>query len=466
MSSSARSLTARVASLFALLALAAAPSLAEAQYVVPGPPIYGSVSISIGDYSPGTLRGVAGGPISLSAVDGSCRGTASVQPSHVITVSGGALRISVRSGSDSTLMVLLPDGRRLCNDDTNGLDAQVDTSTVSGPVYVWVGSYSGGTFPYDLTVSQIGGPPAMPSIPSAPLFGTLDLGGRWSDPTILAGRFGGPVQASSMFPGCRGYITPQPSHVVMVPTYMPSLRFVVAAPADTTMIVQYADGSVQCDDDSGGGMNPIVQGDARPGPIRVWVGAYSSSSVGGGYQLGVTTIPGIRYDTLTAPVVVAPPPVVVAPPPVVVAPPPVVAPPVIVAPPSSAIRVTLSPRVPVTLYAPGITTPTVAVWQPRGGQPVEFATQTRGSMLVISATIAGAATQLVEIPAALASTAVVTSTRRPDGRVLFRAERAPEGSDPGQQMLLLVDWDRATSAPTIAQQWIGTFTDRAPGWSR
>ena len=37
---------------------------------------------------------------------------------------------------------------------------------------------------------------------------------------------------------------------------------------------------------------------------------------------------------------------------------------------------------------------------------------------------------------------------------------------PGQQMLLLVDWSRASGAPQIMQQWIGTFTESAPRWSR
>jgi hypothetical protein len=155
---SARSLVRLAVVAGLLLAPAAA---AEAQYVVPGPPIYGSFSVTIGDYTPGMLQGVAGGPVSLGAVDSSCRGTATVQPSHVILASGpvSLLRIAVRSGQDSTLMVQLPDGRRLCNDDSNGLDAMVESGTIAGPVYVWVGSYSGGNFPYSLEVTQVGAPP-------------------------------------------------------------------------------------------------------------------------------------------------------------------------------------------------------------------------------------------------------------------------------------------------------------------
>lgn len=407
----------------ALLAslLLAPASLAEAQYVVPGPPIYGSFSVTIGDYTPGMLQGVAGGPVALGSVDSSCRGTASVQPSHVILAGGPAsLRIAVRSGQDSTLMVLLPDGRRLCNDDSNGLDAMIETGTGAGPVYVWVGSYGGGTFPYSLEVSQVGAPPPPMGAPSVgpggipldcgmtrPFYGSLRIG----DGIILG--------AHTPWTGPNGQ-------------------------------GGYASGDANWADDMGRwvGVQTVItsfEGLDDSGCAVVHV------AVDGGQYYWRLRDARAAYG---------------APPPVVMAPPPMVAPPVIVAPPSSAIRVTLAPRVPVTLFAPGITTPTVAVWSPRGGSDVEFSTMSRGGALVISASVGGVMTQLVEIPAALASTAVVTATRRPDGKVLFRAERAPEGIDPGQQMLMLVQWDRAASAPAIASQWIGSFTDRAPAWSR
>lgn len=400
-----------------LLAPAAA---AEAQYVVPGPPMYGSFSVTIGDYTPGVLRGVAGGPVALGDVDSSCRGTASVQPSHVILASAASqIRIAVSSGHDSTLMVMLPDGRRLCNDDSIGLDAMIETSTIAGPVYVWVGSYSGGNFPYDLTVSQTGAPPPSGAIGpggipldcgmTRPVYGSLRIGD-----TIMLGAH----QPWTGPNGQGGYVTGDANWATEMG------RFV----GQVTPITSF-----EGLDDSGCAV------------VRV-------AADGGQYYWRIRD---------ARPVYGAPPP-----PPVVVAPPPVVAPPVVVAPPSSAVRVTLTPRVPVTLFAPGITTPTVAVWSPRGGSPVEFATVSRGSVLVISASVGGAVTQLVEIPAALAATAVVTATRRPDGQVLFRAERAPEGIDPGQQMVLLVNWSRSIGAPAIAQQWIGSFSDRAPGWAR
>ncbi len=400
----------------ALVAPTLSASNASAQYVIPGPPAYGSISITIGDYAPQVLRGVAGGPVSLGSVDSSCRGTADVRPSHVIMASGplSALHIAVQSGSDSTLMVMLPDGRRLCDDDSGGsLQAMIETSTIAGPVYVWVGSYSGGSFPYQLDVSQVGmAPPSAPAmgpggIPldcgmSRPFYGSLSvgtgivLGGHspWSGPDGQGGYVSSDRNWASEMGGWIGQRT----------------------------VITSLDG---------------VDSAGCPG-VRV-------AADGGQYFWRIR-------DASPA---FGPPPTVYAPPP-----------PVTVTPPSSVIRVTLAPRIPVTLYGPGITSSTVAVWSPRGGSPVEFMVQPTGSTMSISATVGGVASQIIEIPAALARQAVITATRRPDGQVLFRAERAPEGRDIGQQMLLLVSWSRRDSAPEIAQQWIGTFSDAAPRWSR
>jgi hypothetical protein len=403
-----------IALAFSIVAIAAAP--AEAQYVVPGPPIYGSFSINLGDLAPGILQGVAGGPISLSAVDGSCRGTAMAAPSHVILASGPtAVRIAVSSGHDSTLMVLLPDGRRLCNDDSIGLDAMVEASTsMPGPIYVWVGSYSSGsTFPYQLTVTQAG-PPAGVGGPIGPAGIPLDCGMTRAVYGSLRVGDGLVLGAHSPWTGPNGqggYVTGDTNWAaemgrwVGVSTVITSFEGLDSAGCAVVRVA------------ADGGQYFWRLRDARP--------AYG-----------------------------APPPPPVAPPP----PPPPVAPPV------AAVRVTLAPRTPVTLFAPGITTPTVAVWSPRAGTEVELSTLQRGPVLAVSASIGGVATQLFEIPAALASTAVVTATRRPDGKVLFRAERAPSGADPGQQMLLLVQW--AGAAPTVAQQWLGSFSERAPAWSR
>jgi hypothetical protein len=128
-------------------------------------------------------------------------------------------------------------------------------------------------------------------------------------------------------------------------------------------------------------------------------------------------------------------------------------------------RVDLLPRIPVTLVGPGMTPGTVAVWSPRGGPSIELGImQIPGGGYRVFANVGGAPQTVVDVPASVAQDAVVTITQRPDQRLLVRAERAPTGADAGQQMLMLVQM--LNGAPTVAEQWVGTFSDRAPRWSR
>lgn len=446
----------------AILLLAGLPitglaSVASAQYVVPqAPPSYGQAAIGGGQRT--SLRGIAGGGVSLSSVNGSCRGYAQPNPSHVLMVQPGVqgVRIAGRSGIDTTLMVQMPDGRVMCDDDGGGsLNPLLDIPAVPGQWRIWVGSYSGSnTGPYDLDVQAAGGGPVVaPGPATGALFSTADmtLGAR-PDPLLVTGTFGGPIQASNMSPDCRGWITGPPSHIVNARTGFPNLRFVVSAQSDTTLVVRYPDGRLGCNDDGGGAANPLVEGPTGPGQIMVWVGSYSSGN-SGPYQMGITTIPGIRYDNLGAgpgpsgPVVVAPPP------PVQPSMPPVTA------------RVDLLPRIPVTLIGPGMQPGTVAVWSPRGGPSIELGIMPiPGGGYRVYANTGGAQSTVVDVPAQVAQDAVVTITQRPDQRLLVRAERAPGARDAGQQMLMLLQM--LNGAPTLAEQWAGTFSDRVPRWAR
>jgi hypothetical protein len=275
------------------------------------------------------------------------------------------------------------------------------------------------------------------------------------DPTIVTGQAGGPIPADSVDPSCRGWITPEPSHVVMAQSSFGNLRFVVSAEEDTTLLVQYPDGRFVCNDDGGGGLNPLVEAATGPGPIRVWVGTFSQGRTLP-YVLGLTENPGITYAMLPRAggggVVVTPPPTLQQPPP---EPPPV-----------TMTVVDLQPRIPVTLFGPGMTTATLAVWSPRGGPRIQIRVTPTGGTLAIGANVGDRQVPLMTVPAEIARDAVVTVTQRPDQRILVRAERPPASADAGAQMLLLVRWDAAAGAPQIAEQWFGTFRDRAPRWAR
>lgn len=444
-----------LSALLAVPALALMPSVGAAQYIASGSaPAFGGGTISGG--APLTLSGVAGGPVELSRVDGACRGYAQATPNHVLNTSGGPLRITTNASGDATFLVRLPDGRMLCDDDGgDGFNPLIDTSTGPGRVEIWVGSYGGSTLTYTLMASGGGYAPPPPPSGGSALFGNLTVGAGMRDPAMGSGRFGGPMPASSVSSGCPGHISSAPSHLVTVTSYMPLLRFVVNGDADTTLMVQFPDGHISCNDDGGGYPHPLVEEGSGPGTIRVWVGSYSSGTTGN-YLLGVTTNPSInatnlsRYSGGGGVVVAPPPPVVVTPPPPVV---------------SGAVRVDLDPRIPVTLYGIGVT-PTVAVWSPRRGPSIEVSTVPRGSVISVSVTIDGALQSVFDVPSDLASGAVVMVTERGDGRLLVRAERAPGASDPGSTMLWLLNYAAASGAVSIAESWAGTASERGPRWSR
>jgi len=110
------------------------------------------------------------------------------------------------------------------------------------------------------------------------------------DPHVMTGQLGGPVDARQINSSCRGNISGPPNHVIVSRTGFRQIRFVVNSRSDSTLVVMLPNGQVVCDDDGGEGMNPLVAVSAPPGRIAVWVGAYSRSSVGTPYAIGVTEL--------------------------------------------------------------------------------------------------------------------------------------------------------------------------------
>lgn len=128
--------------------------------------------------------------------------------------------------------------------------------------------------------------------------GTVTIGpGFMPDPQTQTGTAGGPVAASAMSPDCRGYIAAQPNVVLNATGQFMNLRIIVSSSADTTLVVQRADGSYQCNDDSEG-LNPIVQGMFGPGQHRIWVGTYSPTATGAAYTIGFTELPTVTAASL------------------------------------------------------------------------------------------------------------------------------------------------------------------------
>ena len=154
--------------------------------------------------------------------------------------------------------------------------------------------------------------PPMPQMPGMPPGGMQPMGGPvplapgfQPQPIATQGVAGGPVDASTMGPGCVGWVSPQPSHVLQLSASFQNLRILVNSQTDTVLVVRAPNGTVRCNDDYRvndpvGGFNPVVEGAFMPGPHQVFVGSYQNA-ITGPYVIGFTELPQIQTTQLVAP---------------------------------------------------------------------------------------------------------------------------------------------------------------------
>jgi hypothetical protein len=140
------------------------------------------------------------------------------------------------------------------------------------------------------------------AVPTVRPDGTVVIGpGFVPTPIIMAGTAGGTVDAATMGgttpygTGCIGMMPATPQHVLEVTAPMTHFRIVVdtftmgvGGSNDTTLYVRVPGGSVWCDDDGGGELQPMVEGSVMAGRVEVFVGGYSSSGVGARYKIAFT----------------------------------------------------------------------------------------------------------------------------------------------------------------------------------
>jgi len=438
-------------------------------------PTYGQANLRAGFMpDPHIMSGQMGGPIQANQLNGSCRGYISAAPNHVVVTRTGFrnIRFAVNATSDSTLVVMLPNGQLVCDDDGgSGLNPLVSTSSPPGRIAIWIGAYtqSYNGRPYNIGVSELNigtdriPPPGQgggvvvrpnpgtgggmaggfnPRLP--PAHGSVSLrSGFMPDPHVVSGHAGGP-QSSASASGlrgqgtCRGHYSPQPSHVLMSPTGFRQIRFIVNSGIDTTMVVQLPNGQILCDDDGGSGLNPMITTASPPGAIRVWVGVYGSTSRNGPYNIGFSELSSVSTNNIPTPgggggTVVTPTP----------------------RPQTPAQVVQLTVGIPTTLLGPAMTDTVVATWNPRGGPPTQV--QLAGT------TVMAGSTRLETIPGSLRDPTVTVQQQR-NGNLVVRAEQPPAGrGDRGQTFLLHVAW---RGRPVVIDRWSGNATQRGPRWSR
>ncbi|MDQ3038039.1 MAG: hypothetical protein M3Y87_36930, partial [Myxococcota bacterium] len=183
--------------------------------------------------------------------------------------------------------------------------ATTSTSTTTGPTAASAPSI---TEPIVPSEGALNGPPAAPpaiaetatastSAPGSPGEIIALPPGFRPDPIVRRGTGGGPIDAASIDGSCIGYITSEPTFVMKLDGAVPDLRVLVHMQGDATLVVQLADGSVLCNDDSEG-LDPIVEGRFPPGRHRVWVGTYSESGAGASYTIAFSRQRGLSTMSL------------------------------------------------------------------------------------------------------------------------------------------------------------------------
>jgi len=258
-------------------------------------PLYGTVNLSAGFApDPFTTDVVAGGndqnPVSGSGCVGYLN---AAQPDIDINYSAGSypLSIAVDSETDTALLINLPDGSWVCDDDTGGNGNPIVhlPNPQSGNYNVWVATYRANAqseatiyLTEQAPANGNGGTTAdvRPDVGAQPLYGTANLGAGFSpDPHVTSIDAGGSDQNPISGSGCAGYINAERPDLDLNYSSGSFKLFIYAqSSSDTTLLVNLPDGSWVCSDDAMG-RNPVVALDNPPsGNYNIWVGTYAAGS--------------------------------------------------------------------------------------------------------------------------------------------------------------------------------------------
>lgn len=287
-----------------LASLGAQTASAQSRLDVAARPNYGARNVAPG-FTPDPIQipVTSGGTLDVSAMGlgAGCTGFATASPDFNFTLGArdSFLRVFMDAGAeDTTLIINRPDGSWVCADDVYGVNPSIDLRDARPGLYnVWVGSYRSTTrahgtlgitelesvHPGQLT--GVGAAPVAPSaalsVSAAPNFGARTLApGFVPDPSVVNVVSGGSIDASTagLPSDCRGWVTSAPDFNLVLTGRSSSLRIFVNGThqgEDVTLVINRADGTWICGDDSYGTLNPSIDlPNAAPGTYNVWVGSY------------------------------------------------------------------------------------------------------------------------------------------------------------------------------------------------
>ena len=271
-----------------MLTLGAWRCAAQEELNPAGPTRYGRQTLAPG-FAPDPLMvdALSGGDVDVKslALGYNCLGYAASDPDYVVEIAAplDRLTILIASQADTTLVVNLPNGSWSCNDDTNGVNpALVFFSAAAGAYQIWIGSYAAATHDDAVLYVSSAGPEALPTTATgpdparAPLYGEVELApGFQPAPFTRQLIAGGHSQVADFVAGedCAGWVSEAPDLSVYVSEGILDLWFAIRSPADTTLLVNGADGGWHCSDDHTGTNPGIGFGFAGAGLYDVWIGS-------------------------------------------------------------------------------------------------------------------------------------------------------------------------------------------------
>ncbi len=245
-------------------------------------PTLGVIALS-GASSTTTREGVAGGLLSASTLGSNCRGYIPAVP-HLSLMVRDHRRVVLTTASTTDLTMVVRDaaGALHCDDDSVGNQPRVETFAAPGIVQVWVGTYSQSVTrpPFTLSVQSDSTGDATPlanglSPLSRPTVSALDL--DYASPeTHLAGLVSGTLPASSVAPGCAGYLSSAPQ---LRMTSASRRRVTVSASSHlpVMMLLRGPTGDMQCVDGRST-RTATLAADFPAGTTAVWVAPPSPGS--------------------------------------------------------------------------------------------------------------------------------------------------------------------------------------------
>lgn len=243
---------------------------------------------------PHVVTGVSGGSVNANELGttphGPCAGMIEPDsPNFIFNAERDFSYLRIRGYSSGDTSLVIYDAERdtfLCNDDTVGLDPQIDGPIQAGSYVIYVGSWGGGHHDFRLEFSEFREtttprPDPTPTPTPNANFDDVNLRpGFLPDPHVVTGIAGGTDDASRYgrtdHGPCRGAISTHPDHVLTVERGFSYLRIRAFSDGDTSLVIRGPNGLLYCNDDAVG-LDPQIEANFPAGTYEIYVGDYNNA---------------------------------------------------------------------------------------------------------------------------------------------------------------------------------------------